>query len=52
MFSLRHGKQVQNSFILEYKLDNCVSDFREVGVREEKKQMEREGREGKKRDKV
>ena len=25
-------KQMQQPFILKYKLDNCVSDFREVGV--------------------
>jgi len=38
-------KQIQNSCILKYKLDNCASDFRDVGVRGEKEQTEREGRE-------
>ena len=50
--NLRHKKQIQNSFILKYKLDNCASDFRDVGARGEKEQTERKRRERNKRDKV
>ena len=41
-------KQMQKPFILKYKLDNCASDFHDVGGREEKEQT---GREREERDK-
>ena len=42
-------KQMQEPFILEYKLDNCASDFHDVGGQGEKEQT---GREREERQKV